>query len=387
MPASTRIEQYLEDHPDGELLIAVGYATPAGMAWLARRTQGRRVSLLIGDTRSQWWKRGSRSDRARCLEFIRRPDVEIRNWYRTKQSRSGESAAHLKVWTVHRNWSPVSALVGSGNLTHNGLDANVEVMAEAHGSDMHGAWDTVLHLWNEAWPCADKLVEDLGGPPRASIGAEVPRVRVAASAEASPTAPPPPPPAQPVPLPPSPIPGMSAAAGMGRRISGRFIDAGIALALMSLVGGSVAPERSAEVLIVGVLCYLTYEVLAVAALGTTLGKRVVGVRIMSARSGLNPTLGQSAGRIGMLAALMCVPLVGPFLCFASLLSGHGDQLKRGWHDRATKTLVLAAGLGAATRPSDGTAEPGDTKQGGRRRLQAPRVQHQARARGGPTTAV
>ena len=185
MSASSRIEQFLRDHPDEDLLIAVGYATAAGMAWLARRTAGRRVSLLIGDTRSQWWKKVSDPDRAACLEFMQRPDVEVRNWYRTKRSRSGESSAHLKVWAMHDNWSPVSALAGSGNLTRKGLDSNVEVMVEAHGSDMRQAWDTARDLWGKAWPCADRLTEYLDGPEsatrpsrnRAETKAAVPRRR------------------------------------------------------------------------------------------------------------------------------------------------------------------------------------------------------------------
>ena len=73
MYAASRIEQYLRDHPDGDLLIAVGYATAAGMAWLAQRTAGRRVSVLIGNTRSQYWKNVSEPDRAACLEFMHRP--------------------------------------------------------------------------------------------------------------------------------------------------------------------------------------------------------------------------------------------------------------------------------------------------------------------------
>ena len=89
MSASSRIEQYLKDYPDGDLLIAVGYATAPGMAWLARRTVGRRVSLLNEDTRSRWWEKMSEPDRAACLEFIRGGDVEIRSWYWTKRSRSG----------------------------------------------------------------------------------------------------------------------------------------------------------------------------------------------------------------------------------------------------------------------------------------------------------
>ena len=164
MSASSRIERYLKDHPDGDLLIAVGYATAPGIAWLARRTAGRRVALLIGDTRSQWWKKMSEPDRAACLAFIRRDDVEIRNWYRTNRSRSGESAAHLKVWAVHDTRSPASVLVGSGNLTRKGLEDNVEVMVEAHGSDMRQTWDTLQVLWGKAWPCADRLTGYLAGP-------------------------------------------------------------------------------------------------------------------------------------------------------------------------------------------------------------------------------
>lgn len=185
MFASSRIEQYLKEHPNGDLLIAVGYATAPGMAWLARRTSGRRVSLLIGDTRAQWWKKMSEPDRAACLAFIRRGDVEIRNWYRTKRSRSGESAAHLKVWAVHDNWSPVSALVGSGNLTRKGLDDNVEVMVEAHGNDMRQAWDTARDVWEKAWPCADRLTEYLAGPQSSALQ---PHDRAAASAGRSATA-------------------------------------------------------------------------------------------------------------------------------------------------------------------------------------------------------
>ena len=173
MSAASRIEQYLRDHPDGDLLIAVGYATPAGIAWLAQRTAGRRMHLLIGDTRSQYWKIVSESDRAACLEFMQRSDVEIRNWYRTKKSRSGESDAHLKAWVVHDNGSPVSALTGSANLTRKGLETNVEVMVEAHGNDLQQTWDTAQELWGKAWPRDDQLIKRLdgqepSGPPTAT---------------------------------------------------------------------------------------------------------------------------------------------------------------------------------------------------------------------------
>ena len=52
--AADRVERFLEDHPDGDLLICVGYASAWGVAWLARRCRGRRVRLLIGETRQQF---------------------------------------------------------------------------------------------------------------------------------------------------------------------------------------------------------------------------------------------------------------------------------------------------------------------------------------------
>ena len=162
--AVSRIERFLGDHPHGDLLVAVGYATPAGVAWLARRTRERRVSLLVGDARQQWWSKASSSDRAECLAFLRRPDVEVRNWYRTKRSRHGEASAHLKVWAVHDDWVPASALVGSGNLTRKGLQGNVEVMVEAHGADMRQAWDTARGVWGDAWKCDERLIGYLNGP-------------------------------------------------------------------------------------------------------------------------------------------------------------------------------------------------------------------------------
>ena len=161
MNAGARIEQFLRDHPDSDLLVAVGYTTPAGMAWLAQRTAGRRVCLLIGDTRSKWWTRSTAADKTASLNFMNRPDVEIRNWYRTSKSRQGAASAHLKVWAAHHDWQPASALVGSGNLTRQGLAQNVEVMVEAHGNDLQQTWGTAHELWNKAWDCGERLNEYL----------------------------------------------------------------------------------------------------------------------------------------------------------------------------------------------------------------------------------
>lgn len=45
----SRIDDFLSDTEGRPLRVAVGYTSVWGIAWLARRTQGRRVDLLIGN--------------------------------------------------------------------------------------------------------------------------------------------------------------------------------------------------------------------------------------------------------------------------------------------------------------------------------------------------
>ena len=135
-PASSRIEQHLNDHPNGDLTVAVGYATPAGLAWLADRTRNRRVLLMIGNTQPRYWQNPSPADHAAAVAFLSRTDVEVRNWYRTSKSRHGEASAHLKVWAIHDRGNAVSVLVGSGNLTR---ERQRQPATSALHSDCHQA--------------------------------------------------------------------------------------------------------------------------------------------------------------------------------------------------------------------------------------------------------
>lgn len=157
MTASERIDRFLTDYPDGGQLIAVGYATPAGAAWLAERSTNRRVQLLIGDTRYQYWKHAAGNGRKICQAFMERPDVEIRNWYRTNRCAAGEPAAHLKAWAVTNNGAATGVLVGSGNLTRKGLTDNVEIVVEAHGDDRTSTYREMVNLWGKAWDCKNRL--------------------------------------------------------------------------------------------------------------------------------------------------------------------------------------------------------------------------------------
>ena len=158
-----RIEQFLAANPAGPLVVAVGYASAFGLAWLQNRTAGRPVSVLIGDTRPAYWQKMSSGDRSMARTFLRRSDVEVHNWYRTGQSKDGRSEAHLKAWLVHDRTRVVAALVGSANLTHNGLYKNVEVMVEPASTDLTGIWANTHALWGKSWDAKDRLTRYLDG--------------------------------------------------------------------------------------------------------------------------------------------------------------------------------------------------------------------------------
>ncbi len=161
MPAERideRIGRFLADNPSGSLLVAVGYATPAGLAWLHKRTAGRSVSVLIGDARSTYWKNRTAADCDAARQFLSRSNVEVHNWYRTRRSNEGVSEAHLKAWLVYSRNSVLAALVGSANLTNNGLHNNTEIMAEPVIKDLRNVWATAHELWGKSWDAKERLL-------------------------------------------------------------------------------------------------------------------------------------------------------------------------------------------------------------------------------------
>ncbi|MFF4649488.1 RDD family protein [Streptomyces sp. NPDC001380] len=84
---------------------------------------------------------------------------------------------------------------------------------------------------------------------------------------------------------------------------------------------------------------LCYEWLMVAFAGATLGKRMVGLRVVNETTGQNPGLGSSFVRF-------IIPIVGWALCYLPgllvWLSPFFDNSGRqqGWHDKAAHTLVI-----------------------------------------------
>lgn len=164
--AASLIEDFLRAHPRGELFVAVGYASVAGIAWLAERAGDRPVTLLIGNVRRNHFKKMSDKDRDMAIRFLRRDDVQVLTWYQKARDNRPERQAHLKVWAAmsesprRRGRPSVEAmLVGSGNLTTAGLVHNEEAFAHATGEDLRRIGAQLERLRSRQWKRKDKILE------------------------------------------------------------------------------------------------------------------------------------------------------------------------------------------------------------------------------------
>lgn len=179
------IRRFLKDHPDGHLFVVAGYASVWGLAWLQENARTRRVTLIIGDTRDSRFQNATDSDRREALVFLRRRDVRVLNWYRTARSSLGASMVHAKSWIVAdpKKTSALAAMIGSANLTKEGLQNNWEMMARV-------AEDELPRLWSQLdgfltgrsgnkvpWDAAERLVGIIEASGRDAERAKSTRVR------------------------------------------------------------------------------------------------------------------------------------------------------------------------------------------------------------------
>ena len=128
----------MQNNPNGHIYVATGFASPYGLAWLHRRTRHRAVTVVIGGSSldDKYWKKGSRADKDAAREFLDRSDVSVCVW---KGSHSA-SELHAKLWITKSN-AGIDVLVGSANLTKNGLHINREAMTRARDEDLDRHWN------------------------------------------------------------------------------------------------------------------------------------------------------------------------------------------------------------------------------------------------------
>ena len=152
-----QIEQFLKRNRDGPLVVVVGFASAFGLRWLNERTGHRDVSLLIGDVETGF-RNFTEDDRKSAVEFLRRPDVQVRQC----------STLHAKAWLVQSDPAVPAAgavLVGSANLTKQGLLHNVEMLSVAPESEHARLYAEMHSAFRSSWDIGDSLLVRLGEEP------------------------------------------------------------------------------------------------------------------------------------------------------------------------------------------------------------------------------
>ncbi len=139
---------------------------------------------------------------------------------------------------------------------------------------------------------------------------------------------------------------------MGRRLLAALVDGALALVLVVLpVALAVLPGRgepdaslAAGPLAAGSVLLLGLTVTQWVLLGRrgwTVGKRLLGVLVLSERSGFPPGLGPAFLRLLVPAAANLLPLLGPVLVHLSPFFDPSGR-RQGWHDKVAGTVVVDA---------------------------------------------
>ncbi len=155
---------------------------------------------------------------------------------------------------------------------------------------------------------------------------------------------------EPQPLPPSvtdpPAPMPDDLASPVQRIVGRLIDAvllgGVLLLIRALIDDGISETPSRTSLLVGLVVAVVYEIGMVAGIGATVGKLVVGTKVVSSDGASPPPPGVASLR-WLPNAISVVPvlgvLVGMAIVLASLIWIFTDPRRRTIYDRAATTHV------------------------------------------------
>ena len=132
-----------------------------------------------------------------------------------------------------------------------------------------------------------------------------------------------------------------------QRILARVIDlvllGGLFVLSSILIDDSVGDDTSRLALVIGLVTGVVYEIGMVAAVGATVGKLVVGTRIVTADGTTPPPIGV-AGLRWLPNAVSLVPFVGPLVSIAIILGSliwvFTDPRRRTIYDRAATTYVV-----------------------------------------------
>lgn len=139
---------------------------------------------------------------------------------------------------------------------------------------------------------------------------------------------------------------------MGQRFGARAIDVigfiGLIIAITALLSvlkhllrvdvGSIFFSLMGWVLLLG---FPVYEVLMTTLTGATLGKKLVGIRVVDQNTGRNLSLGSAFVRQVIPFAGFLVLVFGGVIVYLSPIFDNSRRMQ-GWHDKAAGDLVIVA---------------------------------------------
>lgn len=139
---------------------------------------------------------------------------------------------------------------------------------------------------------------------------------------------------------------------MGARILDAIIGLVVVIAVLLVVGDG---DRPAAGVAIAWFVLTLYEATAMALFGASVGKLIVGLRVVGLDATANPSVAQSARRAAVTSAFSVLAFVGWAIWFTSTLT---DALGRGIADRAADTMVVpkATSLPIASRDLPGYAD-------------------------------
>lgn len=149
--------------------------------------------------------------------------------------------------------------------------------------------------------------------------------------------------------PPAPDQTQDALGSIGRRALAQILDAlivGLPLFFLTIpLGASIASEELTDtqllwltVLWVGVS--LAYNTVAVAIWGKTLGKHIMGLRVVNRSDGGPVSWTYASVRALVPTVVQLVPVIGPGLAIVVYLRAVFHPLRQGMHDAAAGTIVV-----------------------------------------------
>ncbi|HPB73020.1 MAG TPA: NAD(P)-dependent oxidoreductase, partial [Phycicoccus sp.] len=130
---------------------------------------------------------------------------------------------------------------------------------------------------------------------------------------------------------------------------------GVAAAVLARTSSLVLSVTVAVVAAVWTVLVVLLEIVPVGRIGASLGRLLLGVRIIDARAGTTIGVGRAIVR-RLVWALMAVPCYLGFISYVTDSSGY----HRAWHDKAAGCVAVAAPrvpFGAAIRAVVGTLKP------------------------------